>query len=359
MEYGDSYNFFPESFILTPYSFPIAKRFFEQEKQVWIGKPALLSRGRGIVVTDKLEDFIPKALLKTPTDSGIETGTVSDQDDDLLVVVQKYVTNPHLIGGYKHDLRLYVLVTSFNPLTIHIYNEGLSRFCSEKYSLEDFSPLKHLTNTSIHHKLYRNGKLNQNEQLQFTENIDNALGKGDFTKRRLRSLFAHLRDTGADYTKIWNKIQQNVVLSLLPLLNETEHADTQIRCFELLGFDFLLNENLDPILLEINMGPSLEVACETDMVIKYPLLTDMLSILSNDTPLPRRFDSLSDRNQHKSGEFDQIFPFNAESEQAAKEISKGTNIPENIKRIIQEMKNFYQQPTNTSSKRILKNELEL
>lgn len=135
--------------------------------------------------------------------------------------------------------------------------------------------MKHLTNTSIHHKMYRNGKVGQDELDEFNENIDNALGKGDFTKRRLRSLFAYLRETGVDYTSVWNKIQQNVVLSLLPLLNEPGNFDPELNCFELLGFDFLLTEKLDPVLLEINMGPSLEVACNTDIVIKYPLLTEV------------------------------------------------------------------------------------
>lgn len=65
-------------------------------------------------------------------------------------VVQKYVKNPLLIGGYKFDLRLYVLVPSFHPLTIYIYQEGLVRFSTEKFSLSNLkNRFAHLTNSSL------------------------------------------------------------------------------------------------------------------------------------------------------------------------------------------------------------------
>lgn len=55
-----------------------------------------------------------------------------------------------LIGGYKYDLRLYVLVPSFHPLTIYVYREGLTRFSTDKYSLNNLdNHFAHLTNSSI------------------------------------------------------------------------------------------------------------------------------------------------------------------------------------------------------------------
>jgi len=69
--------------------------------------------------------------------------------------VSKYIANPHLIDGLKYDLRIYILVTSYDPLKIYLFREGLVRFATEKYSTNMTSLKKryvHLTNYSVNKK---------------------------------------------------------------------------------------------------------------------------------------------------------------------------------------------------------------
>lgn len=66
--------------------------------------------------------------------------------------MSKYVSKPHLIRGYKYDLRIYVLVTSYEPLKIYLFKEGLVRLATVQYTTSK-SSLKtrfiHLTNFAV------------------------------------------------------------------------------------------------------------------------------------------------------------------------------------------------------------------
>ncbi len=52
-------------------------------------------------------------------------------------IVQRYIHNPLLVGGKKFDLRLYALVTSYQPvLNVYLYREGFARFSSARFTMD-------------------------------------------------------------------------------------------------------------------------------------------------------------------------------------------------------------------------------
>lgn len=67
--------------------------------------------------------------------------------------VQRYLDKPLLISGFKFDLRVYVVVVGVNPLTAFICDEGLARFCTQKYEAPKKTnfgkKFMHLTNYSV------------------------------------------------------------------------------------------------------------------------------------------------------------------------------------------------------------------
>ena len=90
----------------------LLKREWEERgpKQKWILKPPASARGIGIRLASKWSQ-IPK---KKP------------------VIVQRYLSDPFLINGNKFDLRVYVYVSSYDPLRIYVFKEGLARFATCK-----------------------------------------------------------------------------------------------------------------------------------------------------------------------------------------------------------------------------------
>ena len=140
---------FPREFNITPltYIFPEDSDKFENDREaedpgvLYILKPVAASCGRGIKVIGKR--------------------TLVPRKDGYLAA--KYICKPHLINDLKYDLRVYVLVTSFEPLRIYVYNDGLVRFATEKYTLNPDDLKKrfvHLTNFSVNKKS-ENFKINQ------------------------------------------------------------------------------------------------------------------------------------------------------------------------------------------------------
>jgi hypothetical protein len=222
---------------------------------IWIMKPVGMSRGRGITLIDDIVDV----AYASPT------------------VIQKYITNPLLYDGFKFDLRLYVLVTSFNPLEAFIYREGLARFGSRRFSttstnLKDHQV--HLTNSSIQ-KEYDDDILSSHPS-----RMAGKLGGGN--KTSLKWLLNQLQKLGIDTTSLWKEISK---LCLQTLRAVDTLILNQPNSFEVFGFDVIIDSELKPWLIEVNACPSLARESVLDMDVKEALIRDTIKIVQ-----PCKFD---------------------------------------------------------------------
>ncbi|KAM9339262.1 putative tubulin polyglutamylase TTLL2, partial [Symphorus nematophorus] len=241
------YDFSPTAFILpNDYTRFLAEynkpRVTRGLSAYWICKPVDLSRGRGIFIFEDIKNLVY----------------------DCSVIVQRYISNPLLISGYKFDLRIYVCVKSFHPLTVYIHQEGLVRFATEKYNLSSLQNLfAHLTNTSI------------NKFGPFYKTEKERVGQGcKWTMSKFRH-FLHSQDVNE--LLLWQRINNIVTLTLLTIAPSVPSCP---NCVELFGFDILIDVKFKPWLLEVNYSPALTLDCQADITVKKGLISDLIDLMN-------------------------------------------------------------------------------
>ncbi|KAK0059215.1 tubulin polyglutamylase TTLL7 [Biomphalaria pfeifferi] len=257
----DDFNFVPKTWIL-PTDYTVLQNYakdmkLKRKSKTFIVKPSNGAQGHGISLYKNAEK-IPSAEH---------------------FVVQEYIDKPLLLDGYKFDLRIYVLITSCDPLRIFLFSDGLVRLATEKYLPPHETNVNHLfmhlTNYSV------------NKQSQF---YDKNVGHDTGSKRSIRFFNEYLRRSDIDGGLLWRNISDMIVHTLLVAQPHVLHAYRMCRpgvpsgsdsvCFEILGFDIMIDRKLRPWLLEINRSPSFGTDEDLDFEIKSALLEDTIRLLN-------------------------------------------------------------------------------
>ncbi|NXY92419.1 TTLL3 monoglycylase, partial [Alcedo cyanopectus] len=204
----------------------------EGDHNVWIIKPGAQSQGRGIICTTQLEEVLQLAR-------GRRASLAQARD----WVVQKYVERPMLIFGTKFDIRQWFLVTDWNPLTIWFYGESYLRFCSKPFSLHHLGQAQHLCNVSVQKRF----KLDPDLHPQLPHDRI-------WSCHQFQEYLAQVGRAG-----VWHQVMvptmKAVVVGALHSIQDL--VGSQKGSFELYGADFLIGEDCQPWLLEINACPSM------------------------------------------------------------------------------------------------------
>ncbi|XP_028391867.1 probable tubulin polyglutamylase TTLL9 isoform X2 [Dendronephthya gigantea] len=251
-------DFYPTTYELPAEYHIFVEEFKKNPGSVWIMKPVAKSQGKGIFLFKKLKDIIDwrkEDYYRVSTDEKKD-----EKEPPETYIVQRYIENPYLIGGRKFDIRVYVLVTSYSPLIVWLYRDGFARFSNTRFSLDSIDDTYvHLTNVAIQ---------------KTAPDYDPEKGC-KWSPLRLRKYLT--AEHGMEKIEILFRLIDEIIITSLQAVQKIIINDK--HCFELYGYDVLLDENLKPWLLEVNASPSLTASSPADYDLKVGLLLDVLSIV--------------------------------------------------------------------------------
>ncbi|CAM9125305.1 unnamed protein product, partial [Ectocarpus fasciculatus] len=238
----------------------------EDSKNIWIVKPAAKSRGRGIstfVDLDKLLQYCDVAQKGQGSGSGGAT----------MWIVQKYMENPMVIASRKFDLRQWVLVTDWNPLTIYFFDEAYCRFSSEEYTTSEDSldnSFVHLVNQSVNKN--NSDKKGHVVCAENGEEINGFMWSCEQFKKYLA-----FKNGGVDIwtEKMQPRMKEIAKVTLGCAVDMIEHRKNS---WELYGFDYMVDDEYNAWLIEVNSSPACDYSTSTTERYVQKALVELLSV---------------------------------------------------------------------------------
>lgn len=155
-----------------------------------------------------------------------------------------------------------------------------------RYDLKDTSNIfSHLTNYSVNKK-----------SPDFQRNKDDS--QDDYgNKWSLSALKKYLEREGIDQKPLWDAVEDVIIKTLISVEDRINAKTKQLcrhryiyfhfwiltkfrnSCFEIYGFDILIDDNLKPHLIEVNILPSLSCSSPLDKKIKTTMLANAFHII--------------------------------------------------------------------------------
>jgi hypothetical protein len=268
-------NIFPKTYIIKNISDrPIYKKILKSKNKYWIVKPDKEYGGIGVTFFDdpkKAVNFIDTNITKGLTLEDYRKGNIKNIKKEGWII-QKYVENPLLYKGRKFDIRVHILIRDSGE--IYFCKYGYIRISSVPYKLEatgsdKSKALIHVTNQALQTTFEDFG----------TQEEGNTLLLEDFMKY-LQEIFGKKEGKNL-YNKLindWKSISKFLLEKTWKEISKKSKEIPNRRYYELIGFDYMVDENFNTWLIEANTNPALNDKTSWGLEISPKILDETLHI---------------------------------------------------------------------------------
>ncbi|XP_041062943.1 protein polyglycylase TTLL10-like [Carcharodon carcharias] len=258
-------DFFPESYRIDVQS--DRQLFFDtfRDGQIWICKPSNLQEGRGIFLLKSREDLaVFHAKLKSVEENPMFKP--SHYNSIIHRVVQRYIVKPLLLEGRKFDVRSYFLIACTAPF-VAFFHHGYAKSTCNIYDPFSDDLTSHLTNQFMQRKnpLYNEMK---EETIWSMEQLNDYINKRYMKERHLPKDWV--------FTVFARRMQE--IMTICFNIAKSK-LDSKLGYFDLLGCDFIVDQNFKVWLLEMNANPSLHRHCSALKAIIPQLVYEALDVV--------------------------------------------------------------------------------
>ena len=210
----------------------------KKDCNLWILKPGEnTNQGKGITICGNIDEIRAEIKSNPHPRTGQHT-----------YIIQQYIDRPLLIHKRKFDIRCYALVTSIDGvLQAYFYNEGYLRTTSKEYNKKNLAnKFIHLTNDAIQKRGEDYGKFENGNKLTYSE-----------FQRYIETY--HSESHINFFTHILPNIKSIIRHTILSVFLKID-PKKRLHTFEILGYDFLIDEDFKVWLIEANTNPCLELS---------------------------------------------------------------------------------------------------
>ncbi|XP_076987164.1 inactive polyglycylase TTLL10, partial [Tamandua tetradactyla] len=240
-------DFFPETYRLDIKDEREAFFALFNETQMWICKPTASNQGKGIFLLRTRED-IAALQAKAPGLEDHPSYLRAPFRGPQARVVQRYIQNPLLLEGKKFDVRSYLLIACAAPFMV-FFGHGYARLTLGLYDPHSDDLSGHLTNQFM-----------QKKSPLYVLLKEDTVWSMEHLNRYINDKFQSVKGLPRDwvFTTFTNRMQRIMAHCFLAVRSKLE---CKLGYFDLIGCDFLIDENFKVWLLEMSSNPALHTNC--------------------------------------------------------------------------------------------------